>query len=120
MSDKPTTHGLDAAFDCMKHITTLCTGIIALTVTFAKEFKPEGSDLAVPFELKIAWGVFTLSLILSLWSLLAITGSLNLVDKDPTQNDAMTSSIRIPSGSAILCFLIGVALTVYAALTITR
>ncbi|MEM0947351.1 MAG: hypothetical protein AAGK37_08095 [Pseudomonadota bacterium] len=118
MSDKVTTHGLDAAFDCMKHITTLCTGVIALTVTFAKEFKPAGTDLTVPFELKTAWAFLVLSLLFSLWSLLAVTGSLNAVDRDPSQNDAMSSNVRIPSFLAILSFLVGIALTVYAALSI--
>lgn len=119
MSNEATTHGLDSAFDIMKHITSLCTGVIALTVTFATEFKPAGADLSVPTELKISWGFLVLSLILSLWSLLAITGSLNAVDKGPTKNDAMTSNVRIPSLLAILSFLVGVALTVYAALSIT-
>ena len=118
MSKEATTHGLDAAFDSMKHIASLCTGVIALTVTFASEFKPEGKDLSVPEELKIAWGILVLSLIFSLWSLLAITGSLNAVDKDPTKNDIMTSNVRIPSFLAILSFLIGMAFTVLAAWSI--
>ena len=120
MSDKPTTHGLDAAYDSMKHITTLCTGIIALTVTFASEFKPADTELTVPTALMIAWGSLFASLLFSLWAMLAITGSLNLVDDDAAQNDAMASNVRIPSLLAIAAFLIGIALTVYAAASIAR
>lgn len=114
MSDKATTHGLDAAYDTMKHITTLCTGVIALSVTFAGAFVPDGDDLTVPGQLVAAWGLLVLALFFSLWALLAITGSLNLVDQDPTKNDAMTSNVRIPSGLALLTFFAAIGLTAYA------
>lgn len=114
MSDsKIPTRGLDKAFDCMKHLTTLCTGIIGLTVTFAKEFK-SSPDLSVPDSLIIAWGGFTVSLFFALWSLLAITGTLNALDTGGASNNAMDANIRIPALISILTFVVAIGLTVYA------
>ncbi|MCG6904051.1 MAG: hypothetical protein LJE68_15360 [Rhodobacter sp.] len=114
------TRGLDKAFDCMKHITTLCTGIIGLTVTFAEKFKPANSDLSVPHSLKIAWVLFTVSLFFSLWSLLAITGSLNEIDAGKGSNNALSPNVRFPSLIAIVLFIAAIGFTVYAASDIAR
>lgn len=113
-----TTDGLKAAADTTKQIITLSTGIIALTVTFAKEFKPANTDLTVPASLEYAWLFFGLCLLFGVWTLMAITGSLSQVDMDGQARDANTSNIRIPSVLMILCFLVGVTLTILAGRTV--
>ncbi len=124
--DKTPTRGLDKAYDSMKHITTLCTGIIGLTVTFAKEFKPDAATLSVPASLKIGWICYGVSLFFALWALLAITGSLNKLDTGPDRedgvawNDAMRSNVRIPSALSILAFVAAIGFTIHAGAAIAR
>ena len=103
--------GLEKAYDTMKHIATLCTGVITLTVTFADKFKPSGTKLAVPDQLEWAWVCYTISLIASLWAILAITGSVNKVDISGSSNDAMDWNIRLPAIVALLFFAIAIICT---------
>jgi hypothetical protein len=122
MAGDEKTRGLDKAYDSMKHLTTLCTGIIGLTVTFAKEFKVSQTDLSVPFALKLGWFGFAVSLFFALWSLLAITGSLNEMDtgNEGASNDAMRSNVRIPSLVAVLSFVFAIVCTIWASAFIVR
>lgn len=113
-TSKTPTRGLDKAFDTMKHITTLCTGLIGLTVTFADKFKAKDTDLTVAASMQWAWGLYILALAACLWSLLAITGSLNALDKGEGGNDAMSSNIRIPALLGLFAFGVAVLLTVIA------
>lgn len=105
------TRGLDKAYDAMKHIATLCTGVITLTITFADKFKVKDEALAVPDQLLWAWLAYTVALVFSLWAIFAITGSVNQVDTDGASNDIMTFNIRFPSSLALVSFAIAVVLT---------
>lgn len=106
--------GLDKAYDAMKHIATLCTGVITLTVTFADKFKVAGTDLAVPDQLKWAWLLFIISLIASLWAILAVTGTINEVDTKGKSSDAMSSNIRIPAVISLIAFAGAIVCTAIA------
>ncbi len=119
-SDDTPTRGLDTAYETMKHVTTLCTGIIGLTVTFASEFKAKDADLYVPVQLQIAWCGFAVSLFFALWALLAITGSLNALDTGQGNNDAMNANVRIPSVISLFAFIVAIGFTVYAGAFIVR
>lgn len=112
--------GLKAAADTTKQIITLASGIVALTVTFAKEFKPANSELTVPYELKAAWVFYGLSLLLGVAVLLAITGSLANPAHPNAQAGAMGSNVRIPSFLMIACFVIAFALTIAAGFSVVR
>ena len=65
----------DFARDTTKQLITLSTAIIAFTVTFGKDFlgKPDnfGRTLVV-----ISWVGFLASVIFGVWTLLALTGTL--------------------------------------------
>ena len=84
---------VDKAFefakDSTKQLITLSTGIVALTITFAKDIL--GGVPAGPRRLLFAaWVVYLISIICGRWTLLALTGSL-----EPKKNgDTPVPSIR--------------------------
>lgn len=90
--------GLDRAYETTKQVITLSTGIIALTVTFAKKFKASNTDLTVPFALKISWLLNCPSVIFGVWTLMAITGTLHELDGVGAQSNQSGTNIRIPAG----------------------
>ena len=61
------------AKDSVSQVITLSSGILALSLTFAKDFTTTAShgDLLL---LESSWVAFLLSIIFGVWSLLAITG----------------------------------------------
>ena len=112
--------GLKSAADTTKQIITLSTGIIALTVTFAKEFKVGAGLLTVPLSLQFSWIAFFLSILFAVLTLMAVTGSLSQIDCSTdaaTQRglaDCNASNIRWPAILMIFSFLVGLALTAIA------
>ncbi len=112
-----TVEGLKAAADTTKQIITLSTGIMALTVTFAKEFKVGSGALSVPGTLQISWLAFFLAILFAILTLMAVTGSLSQIDRSTDEQaqralaDCNASNIRLPAIAMIICFLVGLALT---------
>lgn len=101
----------DFAADLVKQLITLSTGIIALTVTFSKDiFNANGTCFSG--WLVSAWVAFFVSIILGVWALMALTGTL---DPPKGQNPNLSiqgGNCRIPTGLQVLTFLIGIGLTV--------
>lgn len=101
------------AQDATKQFTTLSTGMIALTITFSKEFlgpaATEDRDLAL-----WAWAAFIASVFFGLWTLLALTGTLEPVSKggEPPAPSIRQPNITIPSALQIITFFAGLVLTV--------
>ncbi|MCU0983756.1 MAG: hypothetical protein MUC89_02285 [Acetobacteraceae bacterium] len=113
--------GLKSAYETCRQVITLATGIATVTVTFAKEFKPAGmAELAVPWSLQVAWGLYGLAVFFGLWAMLAITGSHNALDQGRGTTDAMASNIRIPSILMLATFVSAFALTLAAGAAIVR
>jgi hypothetical protein len=110
--------GLKSAADATKQIMTLSTGITALTVTFAKEFKT-GNALTVPWQLKWAWIIYGVTLFFALWTMLAITGTLANVDAG-TAGGPRDTNILIPSVPMVLSFILAFGLTICAGFTIIK
>jgi hypothetical protein len=75
--------GLKASADIAKQIITLSTGAVAFTVTFLDKFTAhdKGPIHDVPYGLYVAWALFGLTVLLSLWTLMAITGTLDAIDR---------------------------------------
>lgn len=111
MTEKASTQGLHSASDTIKQIITLATAMIGLTVTFAKEFKPDNTDLSVPWTLQASWAAYLISVIFGVMVLMAITGTLNECDKTKKAGDTNSSNIRIPAAICILSFLIALIFT---------
>ena len=105
------------AFEFAKEIATeliaLSTGIIALTITFSKDFLRSASSgsrrLAVT-----SWGFFFASLIFGMWTLMALTGNLEPANGAPILS-VRRSNVAIPAALQILTFLVGTGITIFYA-----
>jgi hypothetical protein len=118
--------GLKAALDTTKQIITLSTAVIALTVTFLEKIvQPLASGARhVPPTLKVSWIGFGLAILFAVWTLMAVTGTLNSLDRkalglplNAAQNQATTQlaeggNIRIPALLMMVAFLFGAVLTI--------
>jgi hypothetical protein len=104
--DDQTEKAFDFAQESTKQILTLATGIIALTITFSKDFLSSVPDGAKRYALW-SWGLFLISILFALWTLNALTGSLS--KKEPS---IYSRNITIPSILQIISFLGGLILTV--------
>ena len=102
------------AFDFAKEVVTqligLSTGIIALTITFAKDFLRSSSDGTRRLA-AIAWGCFFLSLVFGIAALMALTGNLAPLQGPPVLS-VRSSNIAYPASLQVLMFLAGLALTI--------
>jgi hypothetical protein len=127
MADKPQIEGLKAAMDTAKQIITLSTGVIALTVTFLEKIvQPSLASAArnVPWPLSVAWIVFGLAIVFAVWTLMALTGTLNAMDRrangltlseaQQTVVDAYGDNVQVPAVGMVLCFLVAISLTIGA------
>lgn len=107
--DERIKKAFDFAQESTKQFIALSSGIIALTITFSKDFIK-----SVPPEVRLlalcAWGFYLVSVFFGLWTLLALTGTL-----EPSKGEAKPSirgkNITIPSGLQILTFFVGLVLT---------
>lgn len=117
--------GLKAALDASKQIITLSTGLIALTLTFLEKLVPAVNGVrVVPAPLKIAWISYGVAVAFALWTVLAITGSLNALDRQAknlplndaqraaTENLADGPNVRVPAMLMLAAFALGLALTI--------
>ena len=118
--------GLKAALDTTKQVITLSTGVIALTLTFLEKIVQPQADAArhVPTALKYSWIGFGLAIVFAIWTLLAITGTMNAVDRK-TRGGTLTSAqahaadlladgtnVRIPALAMLACFALSIALVI--------
>jgi hypothetical protein len=110
------TKGLEFAADLAKQIITLATGGIALTLTFAEKFDPDGSaPVSVGVAMLWAWGCYVLSVVGAIWLLMALSGSANEVAKGNAQYaNVMNSNTRIPASVMILTFVAALVLTIFS------
>lgn len=76
------SEGLKASAEIAKQVITLSTGAVAFTVTFIEKFTahPEHAAQHIPISLVIAWALFGLAILFSLWTLMAVTGTLLAID----------------------------------------
>lgn len=97
------------AQDVTKQLLSFSTAIIGLTVTFTKAFStPSGSlDRGL---LGLSWALLLLSIFFGIWTLLAMTGTL-----EPNEEQAPSirgQNVTIPSLIQILLFIVGLGLTI--------
>lgn len=118
--------GLKTALETTKQVITLSTGVITLTVTFIEKIvEPQtGMTRHVPGTLKVGWICFGLAIVFAVWTLMAITGSMNALDRqarqlplNPDQKRATETladglNIRLPAVLMLLFFAVGIALVI--------
>ena len=109
--DEQTKAAFASASDTSKQLITLATGLLALEITFAKELLDGNLDSTAKFLAGLSWALLLLSVIVGVWTLLALTGSLSS-GTTPTPRTIFGSNVRIPAMLQILLFLGGLLLTV--------
>jgi hypothetical protein len=110
--DEALKKAFDFAADLAKQLLTLATAIITLTITFAKDFLPLAASPETKRWALYAWCAFLLSIICGVWTLMALTGTL---DQRPGQTCRVSirgANVVVPAASQIILFLAGLILTV--------
>lgn len=96
---------VDSAGETVRQVLTLATGVIALTVTFAKDIIEPGSA-ALPW-MKWGWALFGISIFFGILTLMAIAGQLHAAatKNPPGTPDMYAPNIRLFANLQIwLCF----------------
>lgn len=107
--DHQSQKAFDFAQGAVKQLITLATGMIALSITFAKDFVSTVPAAARMMALW-SWGAFLLSVLCGLWALLALTGTL---EADPAVPVSIRGkNVTIPTALQIALFVAGLGLTV--------
>jgi len=112
--DKQQEKSFEFAKETVTRLTGLSSGIIALTVTFSKQFAPEAEGLTL-FLLAASWLSLFASVFFGVWALLAMTGVLGggRGEREASEPASVyAGSISIPTAIQILAFVLGLGLTV--------
>jgi hypothetical protein len=120
---KPQVEGLKAAMETAKQIITLSTGVIAVTLTFLDKFtKTAAEGRALPFTIVAAWIIFGLAILFSVWTLMALTGTMNAIDRrangltltkeQQSAVDAYGDNVQVPAVAMVVCFLAALGMTI--------
>jgi hypothetical protein len=98
--------------DLIKHLITLSTGILALTITVWKDFANQQAANAKIWAV-YAWIAFAISVVVGTWAMMALTGSVSrAANSGATSVDVYSSNIRVPVFLQILSFLVGLGLAI--------
>jgi hypothetical protein len=108
-----TAKAFDFAQDVTKQVLTLATAIIALTITFFKNFANHASH-AAEVVMGCSWIAYLVSVILGLWTLMALTGTLQPLRSTDTMISIQGTNVRLPASLQLLSFLIALILSVCA------
>jgi hypothetical protein len=127
----------DFAAEVTKQLITLSTAIITITITFSKDIINFADNSAKNYLL-LAWILFIATVFFGIWTLMALTGTLQPIKKDSNQNQPQSNSeadtnatptvpqdntvdsncsintgnIRIPSMLQIICFIVALSFTI--------
>ena len=120
----------DFAADTTKQLITLSTAIITITITFSKDLTSNINEDSL-WCIFAAWGLFIISIFFGIFTLMALTGSLQPLPKkekgkekqtknekeakDKAQKETFTingTNVRLPSIFQILTFIVGIIFTV--------
>jgi hypothetical protein len=107
--DESDKKAFDFAAELTKQLITLATGMIALTITFSKDFLQRSAPAARPWALW-AWGMLLASVVFGIWTMMALTGSLGRGSSGVPS--VYGANVKLPSALQIVTFLIGLLLTV--------
>ncbi|WP_319549497.1 hypothetical protein [Desulfogranum marinum] len=98
------------ARDTTKQLITLATGIIALEITFSKDFVTTPDQTVYVYAL-LSWLAFLASVFFGVWTLMALTGTLE-AEKESVPVSIRGKNIKLPSILQIISFVVGLTLTV--------
>lgn len=97
------------AKETVTQLITLATGVIGISVTFAKDVRSRSKtgDRALLFR---SWIALLLSIVFGVWTLMALTGS--LAQDDVSQKTIYEFNVAFPSALQIIVFLVGIAMLI--------
>ncbi len=95
------------AFNSAKEILGVSTIILTATTTFAKDTFLSGRK-DIPFTLGLSWFLYIVTVLCSIWTLLAITGELANKGESPNIFD---NNVQLPAVIMIFSFLGGLVST---------
>lgn len=84
-TDEKKIKAFDFAADTTKQLISISTGIIALMVTFSKDIV--GNSINSKGLLAWTWGIFILSIIFGVLTLMALTGTLQPIKKQKKEEE---------------------------------
>lgn len=108
-----TAKAFDFAQDVTKQVLTLATAIIALTITFFKDFAGHATYSA-EVVMGSSWIAYLVSVILGLWTLMALTGTLQPLRSATIELSIQGMNVRLPALLQLLSFLVALILSVCA------
>lgn len=106
------TNAFDLIVEITKQVITLSTVLIALGITFIKDFAATTSECARTL-LVISWIPFLLSIIFGLLTLMACVGILGRAETNE-DIDPYRPNLRVLGGLQLLVFLSGLVITIVA------
>lgn len=109
--DEKTKKAFEFAQDTTKQCITLAAGIIAVSITFAKDFVGGNVGETARWFALSAWAVLLLSVFFGLWTLMALTGTLEQEDSE-IPISIRGRNVTLPAGLQMLTFFLGLLLTV--------
>lgn len=102
----------DFAADVSKQLITLSTAIITVTITFSKDILGGVTDTN-KYWLLVAWGMFVVTIFFGVWTLMALTGSLEPIEGNDIDAPSINSkNIRIPACLQVFFFIVALILTI--------
>lgn len=108
-----TERAFDLVSDLSKQVITLSTGMIALGITFHKDFLGSGDEPATRWLLVLSWSAFILAVLAAIATLMTTTGVQSKATEE-VPPDPYASNLRTVGGAQLMLFGLGVALTVAA------
>lgn len=112
MADKPNRNrAFDFAQDVTKQLLTLSTAVITITISFADNLA-ERAPCDARSVLFISWGLFALSIVLGVFTLLNLTGRVENAE-DAQSEGIYSGAVRAMSIGQIICFLLAFVGIVY-------
>ena len=109
--DEQRKKAFEFAQEVAKQLITLATAVIAITLTYSKDFATHATG-NTRHLVTFSWYFLLISVLFGLWTLMALTGNLETAAANNTAPSIRTPNVTIPACLQILCFLIGMLLVI--------
>jgi len=108
--DEQLKKAFDFAQEVAKQLITLSTAVIAITLTYSKDFADHASGNTRQLVV-FSWYFFLVSILFGLWTLMALTGNLE-PNGDGAKPSIRSANVTFPAILQIACFLIAMLLAI--------
>jgi hypothetical protein len=109
--DEQRKKAFEFAQDVAKQLITLATAVIAITLTYGKDFAQHATG-GTRHLVAFSWYFFLVSILFGLVTLMALTGNLESAASNNTPPSIRTRNVTGPAAVQIFCFLSGMLLAI--------